>query len=137
MHPRLTVLAAVLVGTTSACSWFVTRATTEPASWTYVEEAWGGMRLSEAHVADGRLSLPFRLSVHASTRVDSGICVRGASARVSDRRILVRLDKSVCPERGTPPPDEAELPAPASGSYEVVYDDAAAHFPSLGRVQVP
>ena len=51
-------------------------------------------------------------------------------------RFLVRLDKCLC-NGGTAAPLIAVLPKPSSGAYDVVYDDAAAGFPHVGRLEVP
>jgi hypothetical protein len=133
-----TALAAVVWAQCAGCHRAVTLVTTERASWSYVEEAWGGLQVSDSAVEDGRLRLRLRSHVHAVTRVDSGICVRAVSARVDETRVLVRLDKAVCDPKGPPPPsNEVSIASPPAGTYAVLYDDAAAGFPRLGQARVP
>ena len=80
--------------------------------------------------------LTFRLRVHEPTRLDSGICVCGAHARVDALRVLVRVNRCACGP-GTGAALVARIAKPASGVYEVVYDDSAAGFPMIGRLAVP
>ena len=128
------VTAAAAIAVTergSIVSWL----TTEHASWQYVEEAWGGLDVPDSHLSNGVLRLELRFHVQPITRMDSGICVRRASARVAEGRILVGLQKCVCNERLSRPPD-VSLRAPSAGVYEVAYDDREAGLPRLGKVQV-
>jgi hypothetical protein len=128
----LAIIASFPVGCGSAVSWF----TSERASWQYVEDAWGGLKVPESRVWEGQLWLVLRLNVHPTTRMDSGICMRSAVARVSGEQIFVRLNKSVCHDR-QPQPAEVSMSLPRAGGYAVVYDDEAAGFPEVGRVTVP
>ena len=131
---RLLVAFALLatVGCASAIPWV----TSEPAPWSYVEDAWGGVRLGAVEVVSGDAFLLFELRAHEVKRIDSGICVRGASTRMDGGRIALRLDQSLCGP-GSLTDYKAALPKLAAGTYDVVYDDEAAGFPALGRVRIP
>ena len=119
-----------------ACDRAATRLSTEHAPWSYVEDAWGGLGIAESRTANNRVSLSFRLRVHEPKRLDSAICTCGPTARVVADRILARLDKCLC-KAGASAPLIAVLPKPASGEYDVVYEDATAGFPHIARVRVP
>jgi hypothetical protein len=129
--PAIVVLTACV-----ACDRAATRLTTESAPWSYVEDAWGGLGIAESKTVNNQVSLTFRLHVHESKRLDSAICTCGAGARLLADRILVRLDKCLCSD-GASTQLIAVLPKPASGNYDVVYDDAAAGFPHIARLELP
>lgn len=138
LRRRLIVVAlvtAAIVAAVAARDSIVTWLTTERATWQYVEEAWGGVEVPESHLENGALRLVLRFHVHPTTRMDSGICVRRASARIAEGRILVGLQKCLCSGRHSRP-IEVSLRAPSAGVYEVAYDDREAGLPRLGQVQV-
>ena len=113
-------VVALLLG---GCQWagdrIVPAATTEGASWAYVDEAWGGLAVADSRTTAHELSLTFR-GVHAPSRIDSGICLRAVHARTQAARVLVRCDRSVCPQAGGTVPLAATIPRPPAGTYDVV-----------------
>ncbi len=139
LPPAAILLALVSVSCNRAVPW----ATTSPAPWSYVERSWGGIAVGNPTMEAGQVALPFRLFVHPVERVDSAICVRRATGRVEEGRVLIRLDKSLC-EAGHRPRTAEErandsvvhLGKPEPGKYAVVYDDASAGFPKIGEVEV-
>jgi len=136
--PRIAALAlaaAFAAGCDRVAKRIVPAMTSERATWSYVDEAWGGMAVKTSAVNANQLSLTFRLFLHAPTRIDSGICIYAIAARADGRRVVVRLDRSLC--GNTTGGYAVSLPKPEAGTYDVVYDDAAAGFPKLGRVTVP
>ena len=68
--------------------------------------------------------------------MDSGSCLCGAHARLNGSQVLVSLDRCVC-SPGAGVALVAEMTKPASGAYDVVYDDSTAGFPRIGRLTIP
>jgi hypothetical protein len=141
---RFLPLAALLLALASvSCNRAVVWASTTPAPWSYVERSWGGIAVGNPTMEADWVALPFSLFVHPVEHVDSAICVRRATGRVEEGRVLIRLDKSIC-EAGHRPRTAEErandsvvhLGRPAPGRYAVVYDDAGAGFPRIGEVEV-
>ncbi len=135
---QLAILALATAGflLASGCDRAVTTATSERATWEYVEKYWGGIALEEASINESLVSIPFKLGVHGVERLDSGVCVHRITARFEGARIMMRIDKCICGPSATRDL-RAILRRPASGNYDVVYDDATAAFPRIGRVTVP
>ncbi|HVT15579.1 MAG TPA: hypothetical protein VHQ90_05270 [Thermoanaerobaculia bacterium] len=131
------VSVAVAIATTcySGCADPVSQLTTKPASWAYVEDAWGGMALGKVITSDSHIALALTLGVHDVKRVDSGICVQGAAGTVRSSRLLVRLNRSVCGS-GSMVNIIVRVAKPRPGIYAVVYDDEVARYPRLGEVRV-
>jgi hypothetical protein len=129
---RTALFAALAIAT--GCERLVTLATTERADWSYVDTAWGGATLKSASLTDGKLTLTPRLMLHRPTRLDSAICIAGVHARQDGQRLLFWFDKALCSNGAARLPYAATMPGPPAGTYEVVYDDAAAGFPRLGRI---
>jgi hypothetical protein len=125
------VLFAVLVGCED-----VARPNGIRASWRYVEDGWGGLAAGEPRIAGNSVTLPLKLGVHPTKRVDSVICIASLSASVKRARIVVHLHKGIC-GNGSVTVYEATFPRPAAGTYPVVYDDLRAGFPKIGEVRIP
>jgi hypothetical protein len=116
-------LGIVTLLTPWGCQYAVTRLSTHPASWSYVEDGWGGIALAESRVDGDLLALTFRTHVHEPKLMDSGICICGTRARLDGTRVLVRLGKCVC----GPAADNSlrtVIRKPKPGAYDVVYDDS-------------
>lgn len=131
--------AAILLALASvSCNRMVVWASTEPASWLYVDEAWGGIATENPAIESDRVALPIRFDVHAVKRVDSAICIRRVNGRVDEGRVIVGVDKCLCSSgtTGKGPELVARFVKPASGRYAVVYDDAGAGFPKIGEIEV-
>lgn len=130
-------LASVLVcslGLTS-CESMIVWATTEPATWSYVEEGFGGIALEGATAGSEHVELRFKLYVHEATRIDSAVCLRRTEARVDAGRILVRLILCTGDGRQGDPLSVLLRPLPP-GNYDLAYDDAAAGFPKFGELKL-
>jgi hypothetical protein len=125
--------AAVLI--LSGCARTISQLTTRPASWSYVQSAWGGVVLGETGVTDGALFLQLSLPGSGSNRVDSGVCSEAGPARLEGGRILVHLNRRVCDPHAAHS-STIRLAKPPAGLYQVFYDDAAANEPHLGQVRV-
>jgi hypothetical protein len=129
-------LAIAALMACSACDRAVTQMSTVTASWSYVEDAWGGVALSESRVSGNQLSLILRVGVHDRKRMDSGTCLCGAHARLDASRVVVSLGRCLCgPGAGLAL--VAGMAKPAAGAYDVVYDDSTAGFPRIGQLTVP
>ena len=131
---RTLVLAALLP--IAACNWTAATLSTEKAPWSYVEDAWGGVRLASHAISVKQLTVKLELGVHEVKRADSGICVRRVSARSEATSILVRFDRCLCSTGYTTNDYAASIPLPKPGRYVVAYDDEAAEFPKLGEVEL-
>jgi hypothetical protein len=117
----------------------VQQITTETADWSYVLDAWGGVTSGEAVITEDTVSLPLALGgIAKPTRMDSAICVCGASMAVGkfSSRVLVSLKKCVCGS-GANRPLAASMPRERYGEFEVVYNDPTAGFPYIGELSVP
>lgn len=128
-------VALLVTACSASCARVVSTATTTPASWSYVEEAWGGLALVSPTVASGTVSLPLETGIHPPKRFDSAICVCGASARTDGARIVVLLESCVCGP-GSKRTLLVQMSKPTPGVYSVHYDDAAAGFPKIGELVV-
>ena len=129
-------LAVAALLACGACNRAVTHLSTTTASWSYVEDAWGGVALAESRDNAKQVSLIFRLGVHQWKQMDSGSCACGAHARLNGSRVVVSLDRCLC-GAGAGATLVAEMAKPASGAYFVVYDDSAAGFPRIGQLTIP
>lgn len=118
------------------CGWVVSKASAERASWSYVDDAWGGLAVDQLVGSPDNPTLRFKTKLHGAKRMDSAICVCGGSVRVQGQRLIVSLNRCLC-DSATATSAELPLPRLASGSYSVVYDDESAGFPVVGRVDVP
>lgn len=67
---------------------------------------------------------------------DSALCFSDPLGQISGQRILIRLQKGLCPTAPLPAL-VVILPKPAPGKYVVVYDDARANQPVIGTIEVP
>lgn len=114
----------------------VSEITAEPATWGYVNDAWGGLEVGSPVVTAGQVDLPLTLMVHAVKQVDSGVCTDAIVARVDGTRVIIGLKRGVCGE-GSLTDYTAHFSVPPAGRYDVVYDDAQAGFPSLGEITIP
>jgi hypothetical protein len=134
---RITALmsaAALTAGCDRVCKRVVPIATATTADWAYVDNAWGATKLKSAAATDRDLTLTLTLFVHPPTHVDSGICDRGVHARQEGSRIAVAIDRSLCGDG--PHPLTATIAKPPEGTYDVVYDDASAGYPRIGRLTI-
>ena len=115
----------------TGCVAILAWATKEDASWQYVQQHARGATLGPASVTAAELSFP----VVAQEKINSAECIHDARVRVEGQRMLLSLKHGLCPD-GWRPPEVARLPRPAPGDYTVVYDDASAGFPVVGRLHV-
>ncbi|HEV7506173.1 MAG TPA: hypothetical protein VGS07_14785 [Thermoanaerobaculia bacterium] len=138
LHRFLPPAAILLVLFSSSCQYAVTVASTTPAPWSYVEDAWGGIASENPTIESDRVALPVRLDLHSAKRIDSAICIRRVNGRVDAGRVFVRVDKCLCHSgtQGEGPDMVARFGKPAPGKYAVVYDDASAGFPKIGEIEV-
>ncbi|HSS49560.1 MAG TPA: hypothetical protein VLX28_11510 [Thermoanaerobaculia bacterium] len=138
LHRFLPPAAILLALVSSSCQDVVTVASTTPAPWSYVEDAWGGIAPENPAIESGRVALPVKLDLHPAKRLDSAICIRRVSGRVDEGRVFVRVDKCLCHSgtKGEGPDMVARFAKPAPGRYVVVYDDASAGFPKIGEIEV-
>jgi hypothetical protein len=127
--------AGLLILLLAGCSREVAWLSKEKADWDYVEAAWGGARAGPVEVQGGTLHIPFVLGLHEATRTDSGICIYDPAGEVHGRKIRLRLNRGIC-SNTVRPPLVAELPKPAPGEYEIVYDDFFAGYPVMGKVVI-
>lgn len=121
----------------AGCASVATWASTERASWTYVDEAWGGVALIKPQVTADRVTLTFKLFVHEATRSDSAICLHRISTRWQGAELLVRFDKAVCGSSSDAPSLVVAIDPPKPGTYAVMYDDESVGYPILGELVVP
>jgi hypothetical protein len=135
--PRIAALlaaAASVAGCNRIADRVVPIVTKTHVSWAWIDER-GGMAVKTSTATSNTLSLAFR-STHTSTMVDSAVAVCAITRRQEARQIVVGVDSCVVGDIEYPG-FNLTMPKPAAGTYDVVYDDAAAGFPSLGRVTVP
>jgi len=128
-------LATLAMALSVSCDRVLVWGTTEPAPWSYVEDAWGGMAVSNATVTSDQVLVDFAFNQHAVKREDSAICVRRVVGQARASRIYVRVDRCLCGP-GATKELRATFPKPRSGSYQVVYDDLSAKYPELGEVHI-
>ena len=124
-------LAVLLAGCERTVVWL----SKEKADWDYVEAAWGGAKAGPVEVQGETLKIPFVLDLHESTRTDSGICIYDPAGEVHGKTIRLRLNQGVCSNK-VRFPLVAEIPKPAPGEYEIVYDDFLARYPVMGKVVI-
>lgn len=129
------VLILFLAVMAMGCERTVVWLSKEKADWDYVEAAWGGAKAGPVEVEGQTLKIPLVLHVHESTRVDSGICIYDPSGEVRGKQILVRLVQGVCSNTAARS-KIVEIPQPAPGEYEIVYDDFKAGYPVIGRAVI-
>jgi len=133
---RIALVALALLAT-AACSSVVSVATTQPASYDYVVEAWGGITLAVApgmsYPSDS--AIPIELHTEKAVRIDSAMCLARVDSRTEGNTIYILLYKEVCT-----PSSIKSISVPlfgiARGTFEVRYDDQAAGYPHLGTIQV-
>ncbi len=119
----------------ASCGSALSSMTAERASWSYVAEAWGGLRVGSP-IAEGRtVALPIMLALQETRRMESGTCVVEVLARVERQRIILSLQKGFCSGATLAQP-VARFQRPAPGDYVVVYDDQGASWPVVGRVKL-
>jgi len=117
------------------CDRAVTTASSETATWEYVQSAWGGAKVDRIEIDDDDLVLTLALNPANARGINSAICACGVEAVVRAKEIHLNIRKCICgPEVGDAL--EVRLPRPPGGFYQVVYDDAAAGNPHLGGVDV-
>jgi hypothetical protein len=138
LHWFLSPAAILLALASVSCDRALTVASTTPAPWTYVEDAWGGIASGSPTIESDRMALPVRFDVHPVKRQDSAICIRRVNGRVDGGRVIVRVDKCLCSSgtTGKGPELIARFAKPVPGKYMVVYDDARAGFPKIGEIEV-
>jgi hypothetical protein len=135
MKSKAGLLILLLAVLQTGCEREVVRLSQEKADWDYVEAAWGGARAGPVEVQGQTLKIPLVLDVHESTRTDSGICIYNPAGKVHGKRIRVRLDRGVCSNKAARL-TVVEIPKPAAGEYEIVYDDFSARYPVLGKTVI-
>ncbi len=143
LHRFLPLAVIPLALASISCNRLMVWVSTKPASWSYVNDAWGGIAAENPTIESGQMALPVRFDVHAVTRVDSAICIRRVNGRVDEGRVIVGVDRCLCqsgPSSKTAEELARELVAhfskPAPGRYTVVYDDASAGFPKIGDIEI-
>jgi hypothetical protein len=130
----LSVIAAAGLVLFMGCSRTVSRLSAQPASWSYVRAAWGGITLGSTSISDRDLVLQLAFAGHG-TRVDSAACAEAAPAKVEGSLILVHLNPLLC-DASVNTSYRAHLTKPPKGHYQVAYDDQTAHDPAIGAVTV-
>lgn len=131
------ILSAILAGCQRESSALLAKGGA-PASWRSVEDGWGGLAAGQPKIARDSVTLPLRLGVHETKRVDSAICVTALFAEVKGGRIVVHLHRGLCGSGSVVPyPHAANFPRPAAGTYRVVYSDLFAGYPQIGEVRIP
>jgi hypothetical protein len=128
------MMAALAAGCERVAQRVVPRVTATKADWAFVDSSWGGTKLQSAAATNRDLTITLALGVHPPTRIDSAICTRGVNVRQDGSRIVLSIDRSVCGDG--PHPLTATIAKPAAGTYDVVYDDASAGFPRVGRLTI-
>jgi hypothetical protein len=131
----LIALAPGLVLWNVACDPIVKVSTREPATWSYVNEAWGGLAVADPIVSGEQASFPLQFHTNEPRRIDSAICPCAVSARLVASRILIRLDRCVCGSGGGVDL-LVQLPRPDPGLYDIVYDEESAGYPFIRKVEV-
>ncbi|MEA2562735.1 MAG: hypothetical protein QOH06_4239 [Acidobacteriota bacterium] len=131
----LILFLAVLQSGQLGCSRTVSSLSKEKAGWDYVEAAWGGAKAGPVEVEGDILKIPLLLHVHESTRADSSICIYDPAGKVRGKRIRVRLDRGIC-SNSAARLTVVEIPKPAAGEYEIVYDDFFARYPVIGKTVI-
>jgi hypothetical protein len=132
MKSKAGLLILILAVVQMGCDRTVVWVTQEKADWDYVEAAWGGAKAGPVEVQGQTLKIPLVLHLHKSTRTDSGICIYNPAGKVHGKQIRVRLDQGVCSNRAARL-KVVEIPKPAAGEYEIVYDDFSARYPIIGK----
>jgi hypothetical protein len=130
----LMMAAAIAAGCDSVAKRVVPGVTATKADWAFVDRSWGGTKLQSAAATDRDLTITLALGVDRPKQIDSETCTRGVHARQDGSRIVLSIDRSVCGDG--PHPSTATIAKPAVGTYDVVYDDASAGFPRVGRLIV-
>lgn len=128
----LLIFTMLLCGCESTVS-FVTET---PATWEYVDCAWGGLAVETVEYSPDIVTIKFKTGLHTPTQIDSAICICGGSLKIREHSFLVQLKRCVC----SPSVDSTktfQVYRPASGIYTVVYDDKGASYPEIGKVTVP
>lgn len=77
-----------------------------------------------------------RIPLAVQPTFDSALCFSDPLGQISGQRILIRLQKGLCPTSPLPAL-VVVLPKPTPGKYEVLYDDVHAKNPLIGIVDIP
>jgi hypothetical protein len=133
MRQRLTtrLLLTLALAFTFGCTRMIVWATKETATWAFIQERCGGIKIGRGDTSDTYLSIP--IDVHDN--FDSGICMYDAKGRLSGTRIELSVKKGLC-SGGPFIPLVARIPKPLPGDYLIVYADRGANYPKIGTVHV-